>query len=57
MAQPTDPYGGIRDLIEDSLDELASRRTIYPGDDLPAIRLLAERVDAPEAALVENRTV
>jgi len=51
VAQSTEPYGDIGNLIEDSLDLLARRRGYYPGADLAAIRQLIDLVDEAEAAL------
>lgn len=51
VAQSTDPCGDIRDLIEDSLTCWPGDGASIPGDDLAAIRLLADLVDEAEAAL------
>jgi hypothetical protein len=49
MPQRVEPYNDIRDLIEDSLDELSRRRAKYLGDNLAAIRLLADLEGGPES--------
>jgi len=54
MADRSQPYSDIVDLIEDSLAELARRRAKYPGDDLTAIRLLADLADEASTALGER---
>ena len=56
MSQRVEPYNDIRDLIEDSLDELARRRAKYPGDNLAAIRLLADLVEEAQGALAKRLT-
>ena len=51
MANARERYSVSRDLIEDSLELLAGRQAKYPGDDLAAIRVLADPASQTEAAL------
>jgi len=54
MANVREPYSDIRDLIEDSLDELARRRAKWPGDDLAMVQLLSDLAREAEAALTRR---
>src|SRR6266496_4016119 len=48
------PYSDIRDLVEDSLEILAERRSSWLGDDLAAIALLASLIEEAERQLAER---
>ena len=45
MSPDRRPYSDIRDLVEDSLEILAERRSSWLGDDLAAIALLASLIE------------
>ena len=54
IANAREPNSDTRDSIEDSLELLARRQAKYPGDNLVAIRLLADLVYETEAALAQR---
>jgi hypothetical protein len=54
MGQARNDYDDLSDLIADSLAVLAQRRAKYDGDDIAAVALLAELVDAAESALASR---
>jgi hypothetical protein len=54
MVNAREPCSGTRDLIEGFLELVASRQAKYPGDDLVAIRVLADPASQTEAALAQR---
>ncbi len=53
-APPRYRYDDTTDLIEESLEVLAQRRAKWLGDDLQAVGLLANLIEAAERALADR---